>query len=119
MANILIADNSNILRAIAKSTFTQLGHTIVAEAKDGLEAYEMYQSLKPDIAILDVVMQNLSGIETLSKILEFDQNANIIMLSAVTQNNIIEKSMLHGAKDYLAKPLNAKLAQKAIENLTL
>ncbi len=53
-------------------------------------------------------MPNMDGIEALRKIKEFDPQANVIMISAITESEIIDKAKQAGAQDYILKPFNIK-----------
>ena len=66
MANILIVDDSRTSRRILRGILEGDGHTIVGEAKDGQEGYDMYAELKPDVVTMDITMPVMSGVDSLN-----------------------------------------------------
>jgi two-component system chemotaxis response regulator CheY len=106
MARVLIVDDSKIMRSLIRAALMKMGHEAIGEAGNGLEAYDMYFSLKPDIVTLDMSMPVMNGIETLKKIKEKDQDAKVIMLTANVQSSKLKEIIDAGADGYLFKPLN-------------
>jgi two-component system chemotaxis response regulator CheY len=82
----------------------------VGTASDGALGLEKYKELHPDIDLvtMDITMPVMDGISALEKILEFDKNACVIMVSALGKEDIVKKSLLMGAKSYIVKPLDRK-----------
>ncbi|WP_166246173.1 response regulator [Paenibacillus turpanensis] len=105
MANILIVDDSNLMRRNLKYLLGNAGHEVIGEASDGAEAYRQYTKLKPDLVTMDITMPNMNGIEAVKKILEFDPQANIVMISALDQKNMVMEAVRAGAKHYIIKPV--------------
>ena len=101
---ILLVDDAPFMRSICKEILIREDYDVVGEACDGLEAVELFKSLKPDIVLLDIVMPNCNGVEALKKIKAFDTNAQIIMVSAMSRSRIISESLLAGARDFVVKP---------------
>ena len=116
---ILIVDDSSAVRILIKDILTLLNlEFTVMEANDGIEAVKQYCAHKPDLVLMDVEMLNMDGIEALRKIKEFDPQANVIMISAITDSEIIDKAKQTGAQDYVLKPFNTnKLVITIKENL--
>jgi len=108
MANILIVDDSVIMRRNLKSMLVQAGHTIVAEATDGLEAYREYGRHLPDLVTMDITMPVMNGIDAVKKIIATYPDANIIMISALDQRNMIFEAIQNGAKHYILKPITVE-----------
>lgn len=116
---ILIADDSLAVRKLIIEIITlqNLASTII-EANDGIEAVNQYRIHKPDLVLLDVEMPNMGGFEALRMIKEFEPNANVIMISSITESEIIDKTKKIGVQDYVLKPFNSeKLAIIIKENL--
>ena len=104
MANILIADDSTVMRRSLNLILTKGGHIVVGQATNGEQAYNLYCQLKPDLVTMDITMPGMDGIEALQKILKNDPAANIIMISALDQKRMILEALECGAKHYLVKP---------------
>ncbi len=104
---ILIVDDAQLMRLLCKDLLTLNGYDVVGEACDGLEAVDLYKSLKPDIVLLDIVMPNCDGINALKRIKEYDKNAHVVMISAMSQARIIAEAFLAGARGFISKPFPA------------
>ena len=73
-----IADFS-FMRMVQREILEEKGYTIVGEASDGIEAIERYETLRPDVIILDITMPNMNGLDAMHRIFEFDRAAKIII----------------------------------------
>ncbi len=117
---VLIADdNQEFSRTLATYLGNEKDMEVVGIAKDGVEAVEQIKELLPDVAILDVIMPHLDGLGVLEKI----NNSSIvkkpicIMLSAVGQDKITQKSIALGADYYVVKPFDIELLIKRIREI--
>ncbi len=104
MARILIADDARIMRNILRLIVEKMGHDVVGEAASGDEAIQLYQSLQPDLMTLDIHMEPTDGIRCLRDVMQIDSNARVLMVSAVGQQNMIDKALGLGAVGYVTKP---------------
>ncbi|USK71741.1 response regulator [Peribacillus asahii] len=102
--SVLITDDSLFMRTLLKRELDQNYFTVIAEAKNGLEAIEKYKIFSPDIVLMDVTMPQTTGIEALKEIIHFDQSANVIMCSALGLQSLVIEALKIGAKDYIVKP---------------
>ena len=116
MVNVLVVDDDTVE---VLCTYLELkGMNVVGRAKNGRDAYELYKELRPDIVLLDVFMPDFDGHYALKKILEFDSNAKIVMVTASAfsedrQNKL--KSI--GATGVICKPYETEDIIKTIEEL--
>ena len=117
MLNILVVDDSVLMRNNIKSYVESLGHTVVGEAQNGEIAVKMCAELHPDVITMDITMPCMDGITAISKIKEFDSNVNIIVSTSHGQEEIIMKSLKAGAKAYILKPVNENNLNEAITNI--
>ena len=104
MATILLVDDISFIKKIEKKTLEAAGHSIVGDAKNGLEAIEMYEKEKPEIVLMDITMPIMSGLDALKKIMEMDPRARVIMCSALSHEKALMQAITYGARDYLIKP---------------
>jgi len=81
---------------------------VVGVAYDGAQAVRLAGELAPDVALVDVRMPVMDGVSALEKIMEFDKNAVVVMVSALGKEDVVKKSLLIGAKSYIVKPLDRK-----------
>jgi AmiR/NasT family two-component response regulator len=100
---ILIAEDETIIRLDLKQLLERAGYDVVAEAKDGEEAVALARSAEPELAILDVKMPKLDGIEAARRILE-ERPVPIVMLTAYGQQELVARAVEAGVFGYLVKP---------------
>lgn len=106
MGRFMIVDDSLFQRKSLGKLITQMGWEVVVEAANGMEAIEMYQRWNPDLVLMDLIMPEMEGIEAVERILAFDQNAKIIVISSLGTSDLVDKALSLGAKQFLTKPLN-------------
>src|SRR5262245_44970014 len=102
----LVVDDVAFARKVIKEILTAAKYTVVAEAANGEEAVQMYLRHKPDFVTMDVVMPVKGGIEAARKILDDDKNARIIMVSAMSHEQLLMEAINAGARDYILKPFS-------------
>jgi two-component system, response regulator PdtaR len=100
---ILIAEDETIIRLDLRSLLEGAGLEVCAEARDGVEAVELAQTELPDLAILDVKMPRLDGIEAAKRILD-ERPIPIVMLTAYGQQELVNRAVEAGVFGYLVKP---------------
>ncbi|AEJ19034.1 response regulator [Gracilinema caldarium] len=107
---VLIIDDSMFIAKQLGQILTSEGFEVVAAVTDGLQGIEKYKELYPniDLVTMDITMPVMDGVSALEKILEFDKNAVVIMVSALGKEDVVKKSLLLGAKSYIVKPLDRK-----------
>jgi two-component system, chemotaxis family, chemotaxis protein CheY len=101
---ILIVDDAIFMRMIIKKVIVEAGYEVVGEAGDGAEGIEMYKQLKPDLVTMDNTMPEMSGINALKAIREFDPNARVIICTAIGQKFLIREALEAGAVNFIVKP---------------
>ena len=117
MLNVLVVDDSLIIRKNIKKYVAALGHNVVGEAKSGSQAVEQCRTLYPDLITMDITMPDMDGIEAVTKIREFNLSVKIIMVTSHGQEDMVISSLKAGAKGYILKPVNEEKMDKAIKNL--
>ena len=100
---ILVAEDETIIRLDLRELLERAGFEVCAEAKDGIEAVELASSAAPALAILDVKMPRLDGIEAAKRILE-ERPIPIVMLTAYGQEELVSRAVEAGVFGYLVKP---------------
>ena len=115
---VLIADdNQEFSRTLATYLGNEKDMEIIGVAKDGIEAVEKIKELSPDVAIIDIIMPHLDGLGVLEKVNELEKTPICIMLSAVGQDKITQKSIALGADYYVVKPFDIGLLIKRIREI--
>ncbi|MBN2547069.1 MAG: response regulator [Spirochaetes bacterium] len=112
---VLIVDDLAFIKLIIKDTLEKKGFEVVGEASNGIEAVELYSKLKPDVVLMDITMPRMDGIQALSKIMDLDKNAKVIMCSALGQQRLIIQAIQLGAKDFIVKPFKPERIIGAIK----
>jgi AmiR/NasT family two-component response regulator len=100
---ILIAEDETIIRLDLRELLERAGFDVCAEARDGAEAVELARSAEPDLAVLDVKMPRLDGIEAARRILD-ERPIPIVMLTAYGQQELVSRAVEAGVFGYLVKP---------------
>lgn len=101
---ILLADDHKLIRGGLRLLIEQQADlTVVGEANDGREAVSLANSLKPDVAVLDIGMANLNGIEAAVQIAQAHPEVAVVMLSMHSDESYVLRALKAGAKGYLLK----------------
>lgn len=103
---VLVVDDGAFMRVLIKGMLEKNGFIVIGEAEDGNEAVRLYQELQPDITTMDITMPGKDGITALKEIIALDQDANIIMVSALGQEKYVKEAILAGAKSFVVKPFD-------------
>jgi len=111
---LLIADDEPIIRLDLRRTLENMGHIVIGEAGDGAQAVEQSRELKPDIAILDIKMPNMDGIDA-AKIISTEGIAPVLLLTAYSQKDLVDRARDAGVFAYLVKPFKEAELMPAIE----
>ncbi len=100
---ILVAEDETIIRLDLVEMLGRAGYEVCAEARDGVEAVELARDREPDLAILDVKMPRLDGIEAAKRILG-ERPIPIVMLTAYGHDELVSRAVEAGVFGYLVKP---------------
>ena len=114
---VLVVDDSMFVAKQLTQILTSDGYEIVATAVDGKDGVDKYKELCPnvDLVTMDITMPRMDGITALEQIIAFDKNARVVMVSALGKEELVKKSLLAGAKNYIVKPLDRK---KVLERIS-
>jgi response regulator NasT len=111
---VVIAEDEVLIRMDLKEMLTEEGYHVVGEAGDGQEAIRLAEEHRPDLVILDVKMPVLDGIAAAEQIAK-QRIAPVVMLTAFSQRDLVERARDAGAMAYLVKPFNITDLVPAIE----
>ena len=114
---VLVVDDSMFVAKQLGQILSSEGYEIIATAADGKEGVDKYKELCPnvDLVTMDITMPRMDGITALEQIMTFDKNARVVMVSALGKEELVKKSLLLGAKNYIIKPLDRK---KVLERIS-
>ncbi|HZJ57466.1 MAG TPA: response regulator [Clostridia bacterium] len=114
---ILLVDDSPIIHRLLRKTLEAHGYEVCGDAKNGREGVSLYQSLKPDLVFMDITMPVMDGLEAAEEIMGIDPEARIIMLSAMGDEQIVNRAKALGIEDFLKKPFNDYMIISAISGI--
>jgi len=117
MLNIMLVDDSTVIKRILRKELEAMGHTIVVEAKSGKEAIELYAIYKPDLVTMDITMPIMDGITALKKIRKDHKDANIMMITSHGEEQRVMEAITSGAKGYVLKPITRVELEIAIKKI--
>jgi AmiR/NasT family two-component response regulator len=111
---VLVAEDESLIRMDLIEMLREEGYDVVGEAGDGAAAVDQAEQLKPDLVVMDVKMPVLDGISAAKKIVE-QRIAPVLILTAFSQRDLVERARDAGAMAYLVKPFNKSDLVPAIE----
>lgn len=114
---VLLCDDSRALRMLAAGQLDAAGFQVVGEAGNGREAVSQYQALRPDLVLLDLVMPECDGRRALTRILELDPQARVVILSSLGAQGDIEQCLTLGARSYLQKPIDPEALERVLRQV--
>lgn len=116
---ILVVDDAAFMRMMIKDILTKNGYDVVGEAENGAKAVEKYKELTPDLVIMDITMPEVDGIQAVREIKKVDDDAKIIMCSAMGQQAMVIESIQAGARDFIVKPFQAERVLEAVKKVLI
>lgn len=111
---VLIAEDEALIRLDLKEMLVEEGYNVVGEAVDGQEAVELAAQLRPDLIVMDIKMPRMDGIAAAEKI-GAEKIAPVVLLTAFSQRELVERASKAGAMAYLVKPFQKADLVPAIE----
>jgi two-component system, NarL family, response regulator DevR len=119
IVRILIADDHSVVRAGLRALLERQEHfRIVAEASTGEEAVLRAQEIKPDVAVLDIRMPGLSGIEACRQIVQSTPDCKVVMLTSYAEDELLFAAIQAGAAGYVLKRIGDNDLVQAIERVS-
>jgi DNA-binding NarL/FixJ family response regulator len=116
---ILLADDHALIRRGARSLLqSRQGWRVVGEAADGIEAVEKAKKLKPDVAVVDISMSGLDGVQVTRQIREAVPNTKVLVLTMHESDQIVQNALDAGAHGYVLKSDLTKSLVKAVKDVS-
>ena len=112
----MVVDDSEVIREKIGGVLSQ-DFELVGSAKNGAEAVEQFQQLKPAIMTMDITMPIMDGIQTIEAILAIDDSVRILVISALADKATLIKAMSLGAYGFVCKPFTDYELEDAVEHL--
>jgi response regulator NasT len=111
---VVIAEDEAIIRLDLRETLEEEGYEVVGETGRGDKAIELVRELRPDLAILDIKMPHMDGLEA-ARVISQERICGVLMLTAFSQREVVEDARDAGALAYLVKPYQKSDLIPAIE----
>jgi DNA-binding NarL/FixJ family response regulator len=115
---IILADDHAVVRKGLRYLLEgQANHTVAGEAADGREAVRLCAELKPDVAVVDVAMPGLNGIDATAQIVKANPSVAVVILSMYSDETYILRALSAGARGYLLKDSAEEDLLRAVETV--
>ena len=116
---ILLADSSTFTRILLANTLGTLGFEVVAVAKNGIEALEKFAQYSPDIALIDLKLDGIGGIDVVRALIKYSPSAVIVLLMPENMDDpdIIVEAVKAGAKAYIKKPTSGEEIKRRLTKM--
>lgn len=111
---VIVADDESLIRMDLREMLTNLGYLVVGEVADGRSAVNQARELRPDVVIMDIRMPDMDGIEA-ARVLTEERIAPVVLLSAYSQRELVQRAREAGVVAYLVKPYREEELSPAIE----
>jgi two-component system chemotaxis response regulator CheY len=114
---VLIVDDNQLARALLRDSLPE-GCEVI-EARDGVEAVNLFRASRPDVVMIDLMMPEKSGMEALAEIQAIDPKSRVLVISSLDTDSLRQRALDGGAVGYVVKPFHpleiADAVQRALE----
>lgn len=117
MKRLLVVDDALFMRKLISGVAVEAGWEVAGEATNGAEAVALYQSLRPDLVTMDLVMPVMGGLEALRQIRGADPAAQVVVVTALDQKQALMDSIREGAIDFIVKPFERERVLNLLHKL--
>jgi two-component system, chemotaxis family, chemotaxis protein CheY len=117
MKRILIIEDCKFTTSTLKEILKREGYNVVGQATTGAEGIEMAYELEPDVVTIDNMLPDMTGIDVVKELQKEIENCKIVMISSLTDDNIIKEALKNGASKYLVKPFTASQLKESLEEI--
>jgi len=117
LTTVLIVDDAAFMRMAIRKVLEKNGFEVVGEAENGEVGVQKYVQFKPDVVTMDITMPEMTGIEALKQIRQMDDNAKVVMVSAMGQEGLVREAIISGAKSFIVKPYKEDHIVQTLNNV--
>lgn len=117
--NLLIVDDSALVRRTIENVYRGEKFTDIRTASDGLLAVTLYKEFIPDVVTLDITMPHMDGLAALTEMLEFNNQSQILIISALADHHTAIEALKRGASQFICKPFTDADLKEALDDLAL
>ena len=112
----IVVDDSSFQRNIVRNTIENW-FDVIGTASDGKEAIEVFREKRPDVITMDIMMQEMNGIESLRRIKDISPETTIVMVTSVSQDEKMREAAKAGADGYVTKPVDTEALQNEFDDV--
>lgn len=116
-AKILVVDDSDFARKTIATQLENSGYNVVGEAANSRQAFEVTSTQKPHIALIDIVMPDVNGIELAKSLIDNYDGVIIVMMSSLAQEHVVIEAISSGASDFLQKPISKESLESTLDRI--
>ena len=118
--HVLVADDAPFITKQISKMLTDDGYTVIEALHNGEDLLNAYKKYYPDIDLvtLDITMPVMDGLTTLERILAFDKDAHVVMVTANDNLSVVKKAITLGAKNFVVKPLKIESVLPRLQSAT-
>ncbi len=117
-ASIMIAEDNDMMRSILRGILRGEEYDVIGEARNGVQAVEMAERLKPDIICMDFMMPEKDGIAAMAEIKTARPETEIIMITSNADSDTVQDSIQNGASAFIVKPFNTAKVLTCLAKIT-
>ena len=112
---VMVADDSRTTAKRMTGFLQHLGHEVIAHATTGPQAVRLYERLRPELLVLDIVMPGMDGLDVLRAIRGFAPEGRVLIVSSTAGvGGNVQKALSLGVIDVLPKPVSLEALQRAL-----
>lgn len=111
---IMVVDDAMFMRNKIKKILMRGGFDDIIESSNGREAVETYAKQRPDLVTMDIIMPDMDGIAALGRIIAFDPQAKVVMITAMGQQRMVVDAIKNGAMDFITKPFKEERVMEIV-----
>ena len=119
MFKLMIVDDSTIIRNRIKRAYNDTQFELIGTAKNGVEALELFQRYHPDVITMDLTMAEMDGLECIARIMHIDPDAQILVISAMSDKATGIRALELGAQGFICKPFTDEQLVEALNELVM
>jgi two-component system, response regulator PdtaR len=113
-ARVVVVEDESLIRLDLVEMLTEAGYEVVGQAGDGETGVRLVRDLRPDVVLMDVKMPVLDGVSA-AEVLASDSIAPVVLLTAFSQSDLVERALAAGVQGYVVKPFSMADLRPAIE----
>lgn len=118
MLSLMIVDDSNIIRRKIERCNDSEKFNVVASAANGIEALELFQTIRPSVVTMDLTMPEMDGIACIQQLVAIEPDVRILVISALSDKATGIEALKKGARGFLCKPFSEEQLLEALIELT-